>query len=639
MAFDSLLSEEILFDASTAMEATQTQPESRESKLQLASGHENAHEYEDRVVKEHEGEDVENFLPEDSPLRSKNGELKAPVNVHFKDYETFVKAMSFEHWKRHFERSTNDKVLGEIARAIVSKICTDQSRKLLRSHNGCVPFRKAREHITPLGLMLHEFKLWSVNVLRTLDPFDEESFSELKRRALYADELRHKEVWGRSVSKYAMGLRKPAHNKLFRFFTSTREEIIRAEQYCFRQYSSRSSREKLRKVSSYLKQLICDESRVLSGMFDIDHKLRDPKAYLLQPLSLLNEAESLSHIDFKNFVNVLLYRLFQNKFAKACLLADFETLEDAEIEANIANWAEANLFCHKGEHEPILLLETQKGARVMPREYGPAAHDLRVLLRKIDSNTPTPDPPRRIVKRLKATIRDDLAIKSILELVMKFLAALQNLFPALFALHKLYTLAGEGGDYTIYDSMKQHVIRIMEDCLKRIHTLKNASTTLRKLMLKLCAEKEEEIKAANMRKQTMIATPIWVANQRYVATEFTKISNRSYKKSRKKLLEIAQDADEYSLTATLLSDRVNNAKRIFDLITGPAEERSEDEVESLEDPLLVRQPKPKKRNTNIVIKKDKIPTTSQLAAMTNAGKGKGRETFVLSMYSDDESDF
>ena len=115
-------------------------------------------------------------------------------------------------------------------------------------------------------------------------------------------------------------------------------------------------------------------------------------------------------------------------------------------------------------------------------------------MRQVDSSTPTPDSARRIVKRLKITLNDDLAVKSVLQCAIMFLGSVQDVFPSIYALNKLYTLSGEGGDYTIYDSMRPHVIKLMDDCHKRILKMRSCSATLRKLFLKLAAHREEIIK-------------------------------------------------------------------------------------------------------------------------------------------------
>lgn len=516
--------------------------------------------------------DEEKFLPADSPLRSKDASKKAPANVPFKDFDTFINSCSFDHWKHYFDRSTGDKVLVETARGLISKICTVQARNELRSKNGYVPFRKKREHITPLALTLHELKQWCVSFLRTADPMHEDSFREVKNRIVFIEGLSHKEVWGASVGKIAQGIRTKAQDKLFRLLVSAKQELERAEEYCYRAYSRRTSREKLKHIENSLKELLLNEMRILSGRCEIDRELNDPKTSRLQPLDLLNAIENMQYVDFKNPVNVMLFSVFKNPFVKACFTGDYESAEVLDAIANLDKWNEENQFCKIGDGAPVMLVEKRKDRRVVPEIYAGVASEIKTLVRKIDSKTPVPDNVKKLLAKSKVAYESEKVADEIMTGTIKALAALQEVIPSLYVIYKLWSLAGEGGDYTIYDNMREHVIRVMQDIIDRIQVMKSASGALRKIVHKHCEKKEEQIKLTNMKKGKMVYKPNWVRNHRFIATEMQRVSSKSYSMSIKKLMEVAEDAKEYSLTADQLSDKVAEAKKIFDMLTGHKEE-------------------------------------------------------------------
>lgn len=512
--------------------------------------------------------DEEKFLPHGSILRSRDGAMKQPENAPFKDYDTFINSCDFDNWRPKFDRAQGSKFLVETARGIVSKICLSQSRNQLRAHKGHVPFRKNREHITPLALVFQEIKQWCVEFLRTADPYDDGSFKEIKNRIVYIEGLGHKEVWGNSVMAFGQGIRTVGQDRMFRLFTSMLEQLKSAEEFCFRQYSSRSSREKLEKLKNTLLALLTSEMRLISGRFQLEQKLKDSKAMKLQPLDLLSKPENLLFVDFKNPANVLLYKIMNNPFVEACFTNKYETAEVKAIVETLGDWSDANFFCKKGASEPIFLMEKKRATKIMPQAYTPTAAQLKVAIRKIDSRTPVPDQSARVIARLSTAFENPKDLEQVIKLLMKCLAAIQDIMPSIYAIHTLWSLAGEGGDFTIYDNMREQVMRVMKDAIDRVKTLKSASAKLRRYIHKLCELKEIEIKKENMKKRKMTYKPNWVNNHRYLANEMEGVSRSNYKKALKRIAEIADDANNYSLTADQLNEKVREAKRILDNITG-----------------------------------------------------------------------
>lgn len=515
-----------------------------------------------------QAKDEEKFLPKDSPLRSKAGDKKAPANAVFKDYDTFLNSCSFENWRHHFDKASGDKFIVEKARAICSAICTVQSRNELRVQRGHVPFRKRREHITPLALTMHEFKLWLVQDLRTANPMLDDTNKEIRRRYNYIEGISHKEIWGASTIPLGQGMRTTAFDKLFRVLHSAMQHLREAEEYCYREYSRRSSREKLSQLGNALKDVLLNEMRVLSARFQIEARLEDAKTMNLQPIDLLNSDENLLFVDFKNPANVLLYKLFQNPLLRAVLNGDYEADEVKQIVANLGNWNDQNLFCRMGSGQPVLLMDSKRKTKIMPEAYTPAQLELQVKIRQIDNKTPIPDNAAKVIARFNKMFENEEHVEELFQLQIKLLAAVQEVVPSLYAVYKLWALAGDGGDYTVYDTMREHVIRVMTDTTNRVNTVKKASKALSKKFAKIAAEKAEEIRKANMKKGKMIYSPNWVLNHRYITSELQQVSKKSYGVVFKRLLDVAKDARDYSLTADQLSDKVIDAKKIFDNLTG-----------------------------------------------------------------------
>ena len=136
--------------------------------------------------------DPEAFLPLDSPLRSKDGDMAKPANPPFARFEAFEASCSFDYWRPHFQESNGDRFLGEVAESIVSHVCLSQSRGELRVSHGSLPFRSKREHITPLTLAMHELKMWATHKLRTASVLDEATYMDIGRRTRYVEMLQKK---------------------------------------------------------------------------------------------------------------------------------------------------------------------------------------------------------------------------------------------------------------------------------------------------------------------------------------------------------------------------------------------------------------------------------------------------------------
>lgn len=516
--------------------------------------------------------DEEAYLPIDSPIRSKFGDKKAPANPTFKDYDAFKNSCSFDYWRNHFTKTAVDKFLSETAQTIVSNICQSQSKNQLRVHNGHIPLRKKREHITPLALVLHEIKLWSTHELRTMNVIHADTYQEIQRRAVYLESVSQKEVWGDASFFLAAGIRAVAADRMFRLFTSSKETLERARDYAFRGYNRRSSREKLQVVGELLKSFLLEEMKILSARMTLESKLSDPKTPRLQPGDFLNKMENQAFVDYKNFVNVMFFKLCQNPMVRGAITADYENPKVKEMLEELGDWSNQNLFCVPNEDsdaaEPDYKMDRKRELRFLPEVYQPTANYLREQIREVDPRAPVPDNGKRVLAKLKNAYESDEDVARIVKLVMKSAAAIQELVPTIYAIYQLWVLAGDGGDFTVYDTLREQVIRVMQNTTKRVQAIKNSNRNLNKAINELCERKEKEMEDEARKKRVRKYKPGWVMNQKFINIELMPYYKKVYKETLSRLYELAGDARDYDLSTDQLSDKILEAKKVFDAITG-----------------------------------------------------------------------
>lgn len=528
---------------------------------------------EDDGNQEEEPRDEEWFLPKNSPLRSKGGDLKAPLNIPFKDHDAFLQSCEFDQWREIFQQQSQDHFLSEVAKSLVAHICTSQARKELRVRHGSVPagklLRKKREHITPLALVLHEIKLWAAHKLRNASVFEEETFRDIRKRIRYIESLSQKEVWGNAAGMLQQGMRPIAHDKLFRLFLTTKEDLKRAEDYSYRGFCRRSSREKLKRMSNLMKEVILREIRLLSSVFTLRAKLSDPKTKRLQPLSLLNNVQNQGFVDYRNMVNVCMYELFQLPLVQAALTSDYETPEARSSLEDLSLWTASNLFCSPSEEgEPEF---HQDPVSLLPMVYVTTAPKLTQLLKENDPHASPPLAPSKHLKALKKAFGDMDTVDEIMKAFLKTAAAVQDLMPSLFAMYKLWGIAGDGGDFTVYDTLRAQVIRVMSNTISRVYAVQTSSKLLMTRIAELCKKNEELMVKKRLKTRKAEYKPAWITNYYYLRTEVLPLEKKGFAETFKQLWEIAKDAWEYNLTAEQLDEKVDSVKRMCDAITGETE--------------------------------------------------------------------
>mmetsp|Transcript_16733 Transcript_16733/g.18959 ORF Transcript_16733/g.18959 Transcript_16733/m.18959 type:complete len:692 (+) Transcript_16733:108-2183(+) len=520
-----------------------------------------------------EKRDEEYFLPKDSPLRSKDGDRKRPANATFKDYETFQKSCEFDFWREHYESQSQDRFLSEVAETIVSNICLSQSRKELRVRHGSVPggrwLRAKREHITPLALCMHEIKLWATNILRTSSIYEEDTYLDLKARIAYIEGLAMKEVWGDPASFVAAGMRPVAHDKLFRLLLNTKEALNRAYEYAYRGYCRRSSREKLARLGNLLKNVVLREIKILSALMTVKERLIDPKTHRIQPTDLLNKIQNQAFVEYRNIVNVCMYQLCQKPLVRAALTSDYEGKEVQESLSELAKWTEENLFCAPGSNgDPEYKLDEGEGKGLLPEVYVYTAEHLKEMLKAVDPHAKLPLAPKKHIKILKKAFGSLEEVEIVMKLVMKVAASIQELIPALYAGHVLWGIAGDGGDFTVYDTLREQVIRVMSNTIERVYAVQATEKALIAKISQLAKDSEEAMQMKRLKTKKAEYKAAWVTNLYFLKTDLLPASQKGYNDCFKQLWEIAKDAWEYSLTSEELDDKVQTCKKMCDAITG-----------------------------------------------------------------------
>lgn len=518
--------------------------------------------------------DSESYLPRDSVLRSESGEMLKPGNCPFKDYDMFVNTLAVEYWRQGFAEEGHDRMLSEIALSLLSHICVAQAGKEMRVRHGSKPlgryWRAKREHITPLALVMHEFKLWATNRLRTFVVSDEATHVEIARRIKYVQGLQRKEVWGPSSNALQQGMRPIAHDKLFRLLLTVREDLLRARDFAFRGFCRRKSREKLAKLGNLLKSLFLHETRIVSLIGSFDCIVSEPDAPQLQPTDLFNAVHNQSFVDYSgNWVNVCLLKLCTLPLVQCALLGDFGgELDEADPIKTIAEWSDRNLFCRRtSANGSVLLLDLESS---MPELYCKTYQWLGDELRKVDKKTKhVPQRPVDWSTKMKTKV---FALPSdallVTETLMRYMAAMQDLVPCMYAVHELWNLSGEGGDFTLYDTLRHTVVLVMGDIIKRAYTLQCAQRLVFDLFENLSIAHQEAMESRRLKTKKAEYEPNWIANFRFVQNELEPQSKRGFAETFKQAQEVARDAWDYSLTKQRLDDKINRCKRMGEALVG-----------------------------------------------------------------------
>jgi hypothetical protein len=402
--------------------------------------------------------DQEPYLPENSPLRSERGEMLRPANCPFKDFSGFVASTSMEYWGSSCASTSaaHDRVLREIAEAVVAHVCQAQACKELRVRHGSKPlgrfWRAKREHITPLALALHELKTWAAGDMRVFNVHEEDAYLELTRRVRYVQGLARAQVWGAPAQLLQQGMRPVAHDKLFRLLLTTREDLVRAKDYAFRGFCRRRSREKLARLGNLLKNVWFTQARTLSALLAVEFALDEPKSPRLQPTDLFNAAHNQSFVDYRNCANVFLKALCDQPLVRAGLLSDYGSfLNGPGAEQVLEHWYAQDPFVAQSvEALYKACCETQ----------------LQVQLPPAQSKTLVPASKWRA--GLDKAFGSAADAGEVLGGARRVLSGLYNLVPVMYAVHELWGVSGDGGDYTVFDTLRAEVIKVMEDCALRL---------------------------------------------------------------------------------------------------------------------------------------------------------------------------
>jgi len=520
--------------------------------------------------------DPENFLPHDSVLRSKNGDGKEPEHVPFKDYQAFVASNNFQYWKSHFRGQSQDRMLSEIAQSTVSHICTAQATGELRVRHGSVPLgkilRKKREHITPLALCLHEIKMWATNWLRSASVYEKSTYRTLERRVRYLELLQRKEVWGSAALPLQSGMRPVAHDKLFRLLLTAKEDLQRARNYAFRGYSRRASREKLARLGNLLKDVLLHEMRVISGLFSMTQKLSDPKTRTLQPTDFLSSWKNHTFVDYTNIANVCLQSLCEVPLVRAALMSDYDSEDVQTSLVDIGHWSQKNLFClppKDGRADPVYLFDdSRESGGLLPEVYSHAASNIKFELNKVDPHQPSPLTMKKQLHLLKKAFKNDGIVFELMKHLLTCLAALQDMIPSMYISNELWQLAGQGGDFVLYELLREQVVGIMQNSLQRVKAVQEATSRLVKFFHRVVRAHESAMERRRLVSRKSNYQPPWVSNFYHIKHDQLNVSRKAFTQAYLQIWEVARDAWEYDLSEAEITARVENLRGVCSSILG-----------------------------------------------------------------------
>jgi len=513
-------------------------------------------------------EDREAYLPKDCVLRSVDGEMRKPLNVPWRDTESFRSQMGVDYWSSNFRKQAQDRVLSETAQSIISHICVSQSEGSVRSRNGSMPLgsclRVKREHIAPLSLVLHDLKTWCVHYLRNANPYEKATINEISNRINYVQRLQDQEVWGAVSHPPRSGMRSGTHDKLFRLLLTVKESLTRARDYAYRTYAQRASREKLFRLSNLLKDVVFTQFRVLSGAIDLEQCLVDPSTRALQPTDLLNSSQNQNFVYWPNLANVCLAEVCELPLLRAVLLSDYDSDDVADSLLNIGKWEQCNLF----KRGSVYLFEDSErhSKGILPKVYKVSSEKITKRVKAKDPHVVLPRTRKEHAKLLNHTFKGS-AVK-VMQCFMDALAAIQDFIPMLYVVFELHAMAGAGGDFTVYDTLRKNVIAAMD---KGVQCLQKIQAAERVLIVTLTKEAEEEASRNELRRlKSKKASPLpaWVRNLTFLKQNTLLVSRRSFQQSIEQLEEIKRDAMEYNLTSDQLSKKIQRFKDVCDLVCG-----------------------------------------------------------------------
>lgn len=317
-----------------------------------------------------------------------------------------------------------------------------------------------------------------------------------------------------------------------------------------------------------MKNVVLREIKILSALMTINDKLVDPKTHRIQPTDLLNHVKNQSFVDFRNMINVMMFELCQLPLVRAALTSDYDGKDVQKSLGGLAAWSENNLFCRPGMDGPEYLFDEDVGNGLMPIAYTKTAEKLAKLLKEHDPHAKLPLTAKKHMKMLKKAYGSEEEVENVMKLMLKSAAAIQELIPGLYATHVLWGIAGDGGDFTVYDTLREQVIRVMSNTIDRVFAVQTTEGHLLNKIGEIGKAAEQAMEAKRLKTKKAKYKPAWLVNLTFIKTDFVPASKKGYVDLFRQLWEIAKDAWEYSLTSEELDDKVESARKMCDAITG-----------------------------------------------------------------------
>merc|ERR1712176_1317549 len=136
------------------------------------------------------------------------------------------------------------------------------------------------------------------------------------------------------------------------------------------------------------------------------------------------------------------------------------------------------------------------------------------------------------------------------------------------------SLAGAGGDFTVFDLLRQQVIAAMTKAYACVQRVQQTQRSLFALLDKLARKERDLIEQERLKSKKAKYMPPWVGNLSHIHHHNVNATNRSLQDGLEQLLDFKKDAEEYSLTADQLNNRIVEFRKVCDALcpTAPGAE-------------------------------------------------------------------
>jgi len=509
-------------------------------------------------------------------LRSDRGEMLRPAGRGpFATYDEFKRSTEVGYWLEQFLDATGRlEAFNELGKRIVSEVCVEQSSKELRVSNGPKLLFDKREHVSPLALCLHEIKLWAAAVLPVLSPGDPATHHKLMQRVKYLVCLCPRDVWCSGGRLTGKGLSGAVHARLVTLIQRVIMFLTQAAKLEFKRYCQRQAHRKLGMLLHGVRAVVAMSAALMSCLASVD----EPAGPKLDVADLVDAgAVKESRAGFANLATVSLYFTLKAPLLRGGLASDYMAVAADDAPALIKGWAAANPWAKRGALSPAPDFIASAAYPPMPNAYSAAYDVLYADLRGAARHVVWPVSLKSMTARWKAVFADVKDLAEAVRAVQAHLAALYDLAPSLYAVHRLWELSADD-DVMLLEFLRPQALRVMGDALLRLCNVRAAElsalaafTDLAGKQLAAQGKLEEAAQllynGAGVRREPQKAPPgksakakplpdpTFLRNLDHAASELTSLNEQAFGSVFHLAQEISRDVFDYTFGAPLVATR------------------------------------------------------------------------------------